>query len=127
MIVGTDFVPKDDQSEFEVAITLPEGYTLEQAERQCAELEARLKTVRGVTNVFTTIGATDGRAPKGQGDVTQVTIYCRMTDLRERDFAQQDAMADARVVLADYPDLRAARAGREARSAPARSRTRSST
>ena len=32
MIVGTDFVPKDDQSEFEVAITLPEGYTLDRAD-----------------------------------------------------------------------------------------------
>ena len=107
MIVGTDFVPKDDQSEFEVSIILKEGTTLKQAELQCAELEARLKTVRGVTNVFTVIGPTDGRAPKGQGDVTQVNIYCRMTDLRERDFGQRDAMADARVILADYPDMRA--------------------
>ncbi|MBN9119631.1 MAG: efflux RND transporter permease subunit, partial [Planctomycetes bacterium] len=108
MIVGTDFVPKDDQSEFEVAVTLKEGTTLKQAEAQCAELEARLKQVRGVTNVFTVIGPTDGRAPKGQGDVTQVNIYCRMIDLRERAFGQRDAMADARVVLADYPDMRAA-------------------
>jgi HAE1 family hydrophobic/amphiphilic exporter-1 len=108
MIVGTDFVPKDDQSEFEVAITLKEGTTLVRASDQCAELEARLKQVRGVTNVFTVIGPTDGRAPKGQGDVTQVNIYCRMVDLRERAFSQRAAMADARTVLADYPDLRVA-------------------
>ena len=107
-IVGTDFVPKDDQSEFEVAVTLKEGATLKSAEAQVAELEGRLKQVRGVTNVFTVIGPTDGRAPKGQGDVTQVNIYCRMTDLAARDFGQRDAMADARVMLADYPDLRAA-------------------
>ncbi len=107
MIVGTDFVPKDDQSEFEVAVTLKEGTTLKQAEAQCAELEARLKKVRGVTNVFTVIGPTDGRAPKGQGDVTLVNIYCRMIDLRERDYDQREAMADARTILADYPDMRA--------------------
>jgi HAE1 family hydrophobic/amphiphilic exporter-1 len=59
-----------------------------------------------VTNVFTTIGETNGRQAKGQGDVTKVTIYCRMTDLRERDFSQWDAMADARRVMADYPDFR---------------------
>ncbi|QEG25697.1 Multidrug resistance protein MdtC [Gemmata obscuriglobus] len=106
VLVGTDFVPKDDQSEFEVAITLKEGSTLATAEAQCAELEEKLKKVRGVTNVFTVIGPTDGRAPKGQGDVTQVNIYCRMSDISLRDFAQRDAMADARVVLADYPDLR---------------------
>jgi HAE1 family hydrophobic/amphiphilic exporter-1 len=107
MMVGTDFVPKDDQSEFEVALTLPEGTSLTEADRICLELEAKLKKLRGVTNVFTTIGETSGKQAKGQGDVTKVTIYCRMVDLKERDFSQKDVMADARVVLADYPDLRA--------------------
>lgn len=107
-VVGTDFVPKDDQSEFEVALTLPEGTSLARASELCRELEGRLKEVRGVTNVFTTIGPTDGRAPKGQGDVTLATIYCRMTDLRTRSFHQRDAMADARVILSDYPDVRSA-------------------
>ena len=107
-LVGTDFVPKDDQSEFEVAITLPEGYTLARASETCRELEGRLKQLPGVTHVFTTIGPTDGKAPKGQGDVTAVTIYCKMTDLTTRSFGQKDTMADARRVLADYPDLRSA-------------------
>ena len=107
-LVGTDFVPKDDQSEFEVALTLPEGYTLARASDTCRELEGRLKDLPGVTNVFTTIGPTDGKAPKGQGDVTAVTIYCKMTDLTTRSFGQKDAMAAARRVMADYPDLRSA-------------------
>jgi HAE1 family hydrophobic/amphiphilic exporter-1 len=108
VLVGSDFVPKDDQSEFEIAMTLKEGTTLAQAEATCAEIEERLTHVRGVTNVFTTIGPTDGKSPKGQGDVTLVNIYCRMTDLRTRKFSQRDAMADARTILADYPDIRAA-------------------
>ncbi len=106
-LVGSDFVPKDDQSEFEVSIILPEGTSLGRASEQCREIEGRLAKVRGVANVFTTIGPTDGRAPKGQGDVTRVTIYCRMIDLHQRKFSQKDTMADARVVMADYPDLRA--------------------
>jgi hydrophobic/amphiphilic exporter-1 (mainly G- bacteria), HAE1 family len=108
MIVGSDFVPKDDQSEFEVAMILKEGTTLQQAEALCIELEGRLRQVRGVTNVFTVIGPSDGKSPKGQGDVTLVNVYCRMTDLRERKFSQRDAMADARAIMADYPDIRAA-------------------
>ncbi len=107
VMVGTDFVPKDDQSEFEVAMTMKEGTTLAEADARCVELENRLKQIRGVTNVFTTIGPTDGRSPKGQGDVALVTIYCRMTDLRARDFHQRDAMEDARKILEDYPDIRA--------------------
>ena len=106
MLVGSDFVPKDDQSEFEVAITMPEGSTLGEVSKTLLEIEAKLKTVRGVTNIFTTIGETNGRQAKAQGDVTRVTIYCRMTDLKERKFHQRDAMADARTLLAVYPDLR---------------------
>ena len=88
-------------------MTLPPGYTLDRASEACRELEAKLATVRGVTDVFTTIGDTTGTAGKGQGDVTKVSIYCRMIDLTERDYHQRDAMADARVILADYPDYRA--------------------
>lgn len=107
VLVGTDFVPKDDQSEFEVSMTLPPGFTLERASTACRELEEKLAKIRGVTNVFTTIGETSGKSAKGQGDVTKVMIYCRMVDLSLRDFHQRDAMADARVMLADYPDYRA--------------------
>jgi HAE1 family hydrophobic/amphiphilic exporter-1 len=107
VLVGTDFVPKDDQSEFEVALTLPEGYTLDRASAACRELEIKLAKLPGVTNVFTTIGETNGKQGKGQGDVTLANIYCRMTDLTRRPFAQKNTMADARRMLADYPDLRA--------------------
>ena len=106
-LVGTDFVPKDDQSEFEVALTLPAGTALGDADRLCLDLAGQLKVVRGVTNVFTTIGETNGRAAKGQGDVTRVLFYCKMTDLRERSFGQRDAMQEARIVMLRYPDLRA--------------------
>lgn len=106
-MVGTDFVPKDDQSEFEVAMSLPEGYTLDRASPMCLELERRLAKLPGVTNVFTTIGETNGKAAKGQGDVTIANIYCRMIDLKERKFTQASVMAKAREVMRDYPDLRA--------------------
>ena len=107
-ITGTDFVPKDDQSEFEVAITLPEGYSLDRADEDFNELDLRLRKLRGVTHTLITIGDTTGRVTKAQGEVTKGTIYCRLIDLRERDYSQRDVMQDARRVLADFPDLRAA-------------------
>ncbi len=128
-LVGTDFVPKDDQSEFEVTVTLPEGYTLDRADATLKELEPRLKGLAGVTHVFTTIGETNGRQAKAQGDVTKVTVYCKMADLADRTpplwesglmgvglrprqpdkyFGQKDVMAEARQVLSRYPDFRAA-------------------
>lgn len=130
-VIGFDFMPRDDQSEFEVAITLPEGYTLDRADKLFAEIEGRLKTLRGVTDVFTTIGDTTGRVARGQGDVTTGTIYARLIDLEERQrsnfdftywmnairgikesndryFSQFDVQADARRIMQDYPELRVA-------------------
>jgi HAE1 family hydrophobic/amphiphilic exporter-1 len=106
--VGKEFVPRDDQSEFEVVITLPEGYSLERADEAFAEIEGRLRGLRGVTHTFTIIGDTTGRVTKGQGDVTTGTIYARLIDLRERDYTQFEVMSDARQILKDYPDLRVA-------------------
>ncbi len=130
-IIGFDFVPRDDQSEFEVAITMPEGYTLDRAEQLFSEIEGRLKGLRGVTDVFSTIGDTTGRITRGQGDVTAGTIYARMVDLEKRQrtlydsgfwanafagrqennaqhFTQFDIQDDARQIMKEYPDLRVA-------------------
>jgi HAE1 family hydrophobic/amphiphilic exporter-1 len=108
MMVGKDFIPRDDQSEFEVAITLPEGYSLQRADDLFTEIEGRLRRLRGVTHSFIVIGDTSGRVTRGQGDVTQGSIYCRLIDLRQRPYTQFDVMNEARAILADYPDLRAA-------------------
>jgi hydrophobic/amphiphilic exporter-1 (mainly G- bacteria), HAE1 family len=107
-LVGKDFVPKDDQSEFEVTLTLPEGHSLESADATFREVEGRLRRLRGVTHTFIVIGDTTGRVAKGQGDVTRGSIYCRMVDLRQRDYSQFDVQREARALLADYPDLRGA-------------------
>jgi len=98
--VGKDFIPKDDQGEFEVVITTPEGFTLDQSSKAFAEVEDRLKGLRGVKTILTTIGATD------QANVTSGNIYVGLIDQEKRKFSQFDVMDEARVIMADYPDLR---------------------
>ncbi|MGA2058974.1 MAG: efflux RND transporter permease subunit [Thermoguttaceae bacterium] len=130
-IVGFEFVPRDDQSEMEVAVTMPEGFTLERAGELFKEIEGRLGGLRGVQHVFSIIGDTTGRISRGQGDVTAGTIYLRLTDLEKRQrnwydpmfwwnglrnvvenndkyYTQFDVQDDARRIMNDYPDLRVA-------------------
>lgn len=104
--VGKDFLPQDDQSEFEVIITTPEGYTLDRSSATFEEIASRLRGLRGVTHTLVTIGDTSGYVAAGEGDVTTGGIYVRMTDLGERDFSQQDVMLEARRLMGEYPDLR---------------------
>jgi hydrophobic/amphiphilic exporter-1 (mainly G- bacteria), HAE1 family len=129
-VMGVSLIPRDDQSEYEVSVTTPEGYSLTRSSQLLAELEARLRKVTGTEHVFTTIGQTEGgRVIKGEGDVTRSTIYVRMTDLEEREaaatprawwdvpgqvgrlfsgakFNQFEVQQEVRDFLEDYPDLR---------------------
>lgn len=104
--MGFNFIPRDDQSEFLVSLITPEGFTLERSHRVFTEIENRLAALPGVVSRFTTIGETEGRAGKGQGDVTKGSIYIRLQDLEERDFSQFDVMRQAREILKDFPDMR---------------------
>jgi len=106
LAVGKTFIPNDDQSEFEIVVQTPGGYTLEESDRLFKELEGKVKKLRGVTNILTTLGDTSGRSKPGEGDVTTGSIYVRLVDLSERDYSQFDVMADTRGIFADYPDLR---------------------
>jgi HAE1 family hydrophobic/amphiphilic exporter-1 len=104
--VGTTFIPLDDQSEFEVIVQTPGGYTLERTDALFQDLETKFHALRGVTDVLTTIGDITGKVRPGEGDVTSGSIYLRLVDLGARDYTQFDVMADARKILARYPDLR---------------------
>jgi HAE1 family hydrophobic/amphiphilic exporter-1 len=107
-VMGVSLIPRDDQSEYEVTVTTPEGYSLERASRIFGELEGRLRGVKGTVHLFTTIGQSTGsRVVKGQGDVTKGTIYVRMAELADRDYTQFAIKQEARELLKDYPDLRA--------------------
>ncbi len=104
--LGKNFIPTDDQSEFEIAIQTPGGYTLEETNGLFSELEGKVKGLRGVTHILTTIGETSGRVKPGEGEVTKGSIYVRLVDLAERNYSQFDVMADARKLFENYPDLR---------------------
>ncbi len=107
-VVGKTFLPQDDQSEFEIDIQTPGGFTLAESSRVFGEIEHQVRNLRGVTDVLTTIGDQTGRVKPGEGDVTTGSLYVRLKDLGERSFSQFDVMADARWLMRQFPDLRTA-------------------
>ncbi|MCC6876287.1 MAG: efflux RND transporter permease subunit, partial [Sandaracinaceae bacterium] len=101
--VGADFIPRDDTSDFIVVLTMPEGSTLDESARLTSEVEERLRTVRGVQRILTTIGS-----QRGGDDVTEVQLYVTITDLSQREWPLTAAIGQARQVLRSYADLRPA-------------------
>lgn len=114
------FLPLDDSAEFEVSLQAPEGSTLTRTATLCTEIESRLKAIRlhnqpAILDTYVTLGETTGRVGRGEGDVTIAVLYCRLPPLggllstltgKTRQWTQFDAMAAARKIMADYPDLR---------------------
>jgi len=109
-VLEKGFIPRDDQGEFEVTITTPEGYTLERTDQTLRDVESRLRKLPGVQHLFTSTGqVAGGREVKGEGNVTKGTIYVRLEDLEARKtaYTQFEVQQQARTLMEDYPDLRA--------------------
>lgn len=98
--VGKDFLPKDDTSDFEISVRMPEGFTLKASSEVLKRVEADLKSLPGVEHLLVFAGA-DGRNSVNLG-----TIYVRLKPLEERvgvdGQSQQELMDEARRLLAKY-------------------------
>lgn len=106
-MVGKDFLPQDDQSEFEVIVQTPEGYSLARTDATMRALEAKLRELPHIEHLLTTIGDATGTLRAGEGPVTEASIYVQLRDLRHRKESQFELMQRAREILATFPDLRA--------------------
>jgi hydrophobic/amphiphilic exporter-1 (mainly G- bacteria), HAE1 family len=104
-ILGKDWVPDDDTSDFEVMIETPEGYSLEAAVGAFEAVESRLRTLPHVTHLLSTIGDISGRLRAGEGPVTTGSIYAALTDLEDRPLTQFEIMKQARTLMAEFPEL----------------------
>ncbi|MBV9958646.1 MAG: efflux RND transporter permease subunit, partial [Acidobacteria bacterium] len=100
MFVGKNFLPVDDQSQFEISVRAPEGYTLaatsELVERIAKDLHDRNK-FPGVTDTLITIGGGQ------QQQVNSASIYVKMLPIEERTESQEAEMVKARELLKNYP------------------------
>jgi HAE1 family hydrophobic/amphiphilic exporter-1 len=98
MLVGKNFLPVDDQSQFEVSVRAPEGYTLAATsalvERIAKDIRAQ---VPGVTDTLVIIGGGQ------QQQVNSASVYVKLVDIKDRRQTQDELMVAARKLLGNYP------------------------
>src|ERR1051326_9105436 len=100
MFVGKNFLPVDDQAQFELNVRAPEGYSLANTSNLAERIAADMRKVPGVTDRLTSLGGGQ------QEQVNVASIYVKLTPIEERKIAQQDLMVRARnEVLAKYQKL----------------------
>jgi HAE1 family hydrophobic/amphiphilic exporter-1 len=102
-LVGKNFLPVDDQSQFEVSVRAPEGSTLAATSAIVEKIAADIHRLPGVTDTLITIGSGQ------QQTVNLASIYVKLADLKERNVSQLELMGRSRDLVAkNYPkELRA--------------------
>ena len=100
MFVGKNFLPVDDQSQFEINIRAPEGYTIAATSALSEHVAEDVRKLPGVTDTLVTIGAGQ------QQQVNLASIYVKLEPLDQRKESQDTLMLRARSeVLAKYLKL----------------------
>ena len=103
LLVGKNFLPVDDQAQFEISVRAQEGSTLAATSTLAERIAADVRSLPGVTDTLTTIGG-------GQQElVNNASIYVKLAPIEERNLSQQDLMVRARSQILpkyvqQYPD-----------------------
>jgi HAE1 family hydrophobic/amphiphilic exporter-1 len=95
--VGKNFLPDDDQSQFEVSIRAPEGTSLGATSLLFERIASQIRQMPGVTDTLATVGGGQ------QTVVNSGSIYVKLTDIADRSKSQQLLMADTRELLKKFP------------------------
>jgi HAE1 family hydrophobic/amphiphilic exporter-1 len=97
MFVGKNFLPEDDQSQFEISIRTPEGTSLGATSQIFERIASEVRKLPGVTDTLATVGG-------GQQQVVNSgSIYVKLTDIKDRPKSQQVLMGQARDLLKNFP------------------------
>jgi HAE1 family hydrophobic/amphiphilic exporter-1 len=95
--VGKNFLPADDQSQYNVLIRTPEGTSIAATTNLAERIAQDIRRMPGVEHTLMTAG---GSADKS---VNNASIYVKLTDVDQRDLSQQQLMQKTRELMAKFP------------------------
>jgi HAE1 family hydrophobic/amphiphilic exporter-1 len=97
MLVGKNFLPEDDKSQFNVLVRTPEGASLPATAALTERIAREIRKFPGVTDTLMTTGG------GSDASVNNSNIYVKLADLDQRALSQSQMMQKARAMLAHYP------------------------
>jgi hydrophobic/amphiphilic exporter-1 (mainly G- bacteria), HAE1 family len=97
LFVGKNFMPNDDQSQFNVLVRTPEGASLAATTNLVERIAQEIRKFPGVRHTLATVGGGADRS------VNNASIYVRLADIEDRDVTQQDIMQRTRALMKSYP------------------------
>jgi HAE1 family hydrophobic/amphiphilic exporter-1 len=96
-MTGVNFIPEEDESQFEITLRAPEGTSLAATQSVMERIARDVRRLPGVDNTLTIAGF------GAQQVVNNGTVFVRLKPLEERDLAQSELILRARGLVAKYP------------------------
>lgn len=97
MIIGKNMFVRDDQSQFNISIRMPEGSSLAETTRYSEGIARRVRALEGVTHTLNTVGG----STSGAGN--ESSIYVKLVDIGDRELSSEDMATNVREMLRDHP------------------------
>lgn len=97
MMVGKNFLPTDDQSQFNVLVRTPEGTSLAATTAITERIAHDVRQLPGVIDTLTTAGGTADKSANNS------SIYVKLSDIDKRAASQVELMQATRRLLRKYP------------------------
>ena len=98
--IGQEFMPSQDESQFNIQVETPIGTSIHATSDALAEIERRVRQLPGVRDTFTTVGA------GVEERVNVATVLTRLAPVNQRKHSQSEIMQLVRDSLADLRHLR---------------------
>jgi HAE1 family hydrophobic/amphiphilic exporter-1 len=93
MVIGKNMFVRDDQSQFNISIRLPEGSSLAETTRYSETIARRVREMDGVTHTLNTVGGDSG------GAYNSSSIYVKLVDIGDRELSSEQMATKAREML----------------------------
>ena len=78
MMVGKNFLPQDDQSQYNVLVRTPEGTSLAATSGVTERIAQEIRKLPGVTHTLATVGGGADRS------VNNAAVYVKLSDIDQR-------------------------------------------
>jgi HAE1 family hydrophobic/amphiphilic exporter-1 len=99
MTAGVNFLPEEDESQFEITVRTPEGTSLAATQTVLEQIARDVRTeLPGIDNTLTVAGF------GAQQVVNAGTVFIRLSPMSDRDLHQSALIARAREIVSRYPD-----------------------
>ncbi|MBC7798329.1 MAG: efflux RND transporter permease subunit, partial [Pyrinomonadaceae bacterium] len=96
-LIGFDFVPQDDESQFQISVRTTEGSTLAATSTVVERIAREVRELPGVTDTLTTVGGGE------QETVNTATVFIKLKPIKEREETQSELIVRTRELLKQFP------------------------